>query len=104
MCAASKDGKKPYTAYIEVASFSDTINYREFFQEVGKYWMSLGGLPHWAKQWTYLPNIEEYLRKNYDNFTTFKGILKALSSDGTKGGAKLDKIFINSTMARLLEV
>jgi DNA-binding phage protein len=87
-----------HTAYIEILSFVGTETYRDFFKEIAKEWMKLGGVPHWAKQWSFLKDegIYKHLRDHYGpNMKTFTAVLEALN------GQKKD-IFLNKTMTTLL--
>ena len=92
------------TAYIEVLSFAGTDTYRELFKDIGQKWLELGGLPHWAKQWTFIPEIYETIQEKYGtNLHRFKTVLETLGSEAT-GGGETDpwKMFINSTMQSVL--
>lgn len=60
--------------------------------------MRLGGVPHWAKEWSFLEEegIFEHCRQHYgENMTKFSAILDAINGEGKE-------MFLNSTMKRLL--
>ena len=95
LCPASVGGKS-HTAYIEVLSFVGNEDYEEAFKEVAQEWMKLGGIPHWAKQWTFIPGIMDHIRDAYgDNLVKFAKVRKALGVD------KQD-MFLNKTMREVL--
>ena len=92
-----------HTAFIEILSFAGTENYKDFFTKIGKKWMELGGVPHWCKQWTFLQHhgIFKHIHEYYgDNLVKFRQVLQSLSSENSQ----LCKLFINSTMERVLDV
>ena len=92
-----------HTTYIEVISYVGTENYKDIFTKIGKRWMELGGVPHWCKQWTFLQHhgIFEHIHEYYgDNLVKFRRVLQSLSSQNSQ----LCKLFINSTMERVLDV
>ena len=92
------------TAYIEVLSFAGTDTYRELFKNIGQRWLELGGLPHWAKQWTFIPGIYQTLQDSYGaNLQRFKTVLETLGANATGSGETVPwKMFINSTMQKVL--
>ena len=49
--------------YVEIVSVQGTRGWEKFCIDVGKEWMALGGVPHLAKQWDFLPNIENHIHK-----------------------------------------
>lgn len=60
--------------------------------------MRLGGVPHWAKEWSFLDGegIFQHLRDHYgENLTKFSSVLNAVN------GEKKD-LFLNRAMSRLL--
>lgn len=91
-----------HTAFLEMLSFAGTKRYKDFFKEVAEKWISLGGVPHWCKQWTFLEDegvgIFEHVQDKYhDNLVKFNQILQTLSgSDGA--------MFVNKTMQKLLDI
>ncbi|XP_063418329.1 uncharacterized protein LOC134701115 [Mytilus trossulus] len=84
--------------FIEVLSVINTKQWTRFCTEVGLKWMKLGGIPHLAKQWDFLPNIEDYIYKSkkiqIDEFTKQ---LKESNAD-PKG------MFLNESIKRLLRL
>lgn len=49
--------------YIEVLSVVDTKGWEKFCIDVGTEWMALDGIPHLAKQWDFLPGVEDHIYK-----------------------------------------
>lgn len=47
--------------YIEVLSVVNTIGWEEFCKDVAVQWMLLDGVPHLAKQWDFIPDIEDHI-------------------------------------------
>lgn len=76
-----------YTFYLEILSYEDTDKALIFFKEVAAYWMTIesGGvkpLPHWGKQWSFIPGMNTYLREGYgDKIEMFKNIRDHLKVD-----------------------
>ena len=98
LCPASL-GDEEHIAYIEVLSTVGTPGYEEFFGDVGKKWIDLGGVPHWHKQWELLNrpdfNIYHYLRRKYGkNMETFMKVHRQLNLDP-------DLIFMNKMMGKV---
>ncbi len=101
----SSIGDYTHVAYIEVLSTSGTQGYEQYFTDVAKAWIDLGGIPHWHKQWAFLKDCEignseqtifEYIRSKYgDNMTKFKQVRSELNLDPA------DR-FLNSTMRDVL--
>ena len=86
------------TFYIQILGFNVTTDYTPFFDDVAKVWFTLGGLPHWHKEWTFLTNAKHFLHLNYQgNLNKFEEIRKALDVDP-------DDLFRNETMTNLFEI
>lgn len=107
LCPATKrpGDETTHTAYLEILSFGGTKNYQKFFTEVGKKWMSLGGVPHWCKQWTFLEDsgIIGHIHKFYgENLVKFREVLKLLNKED-EGDGWCD-IFVNSSMMTILDL
>ena len=103
LCPASKmghDDTSTHTAYLEILSFTGTKNYRKLFNDVGKKWMELGGLPHWCKQWSFLGDeIISHIHSKYgDNLRKYREVLKTLCREGDG----VNEMFINSTMKTVI--
>lgn len=91
-----------HTAYLELIDAAHTHNMMQYYKSIAEQWMKLGGIPHWTKLWTQVPGVFPHVRAHFGkNLTTFKKILRKLGSNNSQ---ELSKIFINSTMERLLEV
>lgn len=98
--------KDTHIAYIEVLSTSGTPGYEEYFKDVAKKWMELGGIPHWHKQWSFLTpptsdssseeSIYDYIKRKYgaDRLGTFNKVRKVLDPND---------IFLNETMEKVLK-
>ena len=56
-------GGSGHVLYIEVLSIAGTKGWTQFSTEVGTQWMALGGVPHLAKEWDYLPGVESHIHK-----------------------------------------
>ena len=59
--------------------------------------MRLGGVPHWAKEWSFLEGegIFEHLHNHYgENMAKFSAILDAINGKGKE-------MFLNKTMKKL---
>ena len=97
--SAQGDANVTNYAYIEVLSFAGTDSYRELFKEIGEEWLKLGGLPHWAKQWTHIDGIFDKIQEGYgENLEKFKKVFDHL---GSTDPAHKD-IFVNSTLQKIL--
>ena len=59
------NGGSGHVLYIEILSVAGTQGWEDFCKEIAKEWIALGGIPHLAKQWDFLPNIEEDINKVY---------------------------------------
>lgn len=101
LCPASI-GDEEHVAYIEVLSTTGTPGYEQFFTDVAKEWVKLGGVPHWQKQWEFLnelqPDMEifSYVREKYGkNIEEFLKVYDQLHLDP-------DGVFMNDTMKKLL--
>ena len=71
-----------HTACLGVESSFKTQDYLAFFTEVAEAWKALGGIPHWQKQWTFIPNISSYLRERYaEKMTHFLDVRRELDVD-----------------------
>ena len=59
LCPAVKRNvdKSTHTILVGILSYVSTQSHKELFQELGKEWKNLGGIPHWYKQWTFLEDI-----------------------------------------------
>jgi len=100
---SSKDlGGSGKTLHMEVLGIADQPdnNWENFTKEVANKWLQIkpGGktpIPHWAKQWSYLPDIIPCVQKGYgDAMTTFKKQLTA--------GGESYSIFLNETLNQVL--
>jgi len=75
-------------------------NWENFTKEVTNKWLQIkpGGktpIPHWAKQWSYLPDIIPYVQKGYgEAMTTFKKQLTA--------GGESYSVFLNETLNQVI--
>ena len=100
LCPASL-GNEEHIAYIEILSTAGTPGYEQFFADVGKKWIDLGGVPHWYKMWELLnqPNFDVYafLRSKYGkNMKTFMRVHRQLNLDP-------DLIFMNKMMGKVFQ-
>ena len=79
--------KQGHTLYLEVLSFEDSEYAIPFFKEVAEYWKTLEcegvkPVPHWGKQWRFIPNINEYFRECFgENMKKFKEVRANLKVD-----------------------
>ncbi|XP_071149077.1 L-gulonolactone oxidase-like [Mytilus edulis] len=86
------------TFTIEVLSIVDTKGWRKFATDVGKEWMALDGVPHLAKQWDFLPGIEDHIYKHMgQHIDAFKEQLQ-------KSGADPNGMFLNKSIRKLLRL
>ncbi|CAB4015885.1 Hypothetical predicted protein [Paramuricea clavata] len=66
------------TLYIEVLGLAGQENWEDYSKEIAAKWMDMkingmAPLPHWAKQWSYLDGIDDYIKKGYgENLKTFR--------------------------------
>ena len=47
----------------QVLCLEGTPGWGEFCQQVADIWIPLGAYPHWAKEWSNLKGIEDYMKK-----------------------------------------
>lgn len=92
LCPASI-GDKDHILYIEVLSVVNTPGVHDYFKAIGDGWKTLGGIPHWQKQWTFLDDngsMINYIKMKYgENLAKFKQIRAAMAVDP-------DDMFVNS--------
>ena len=75
----------------------------EFFLEVAEFWETLEcdrvkPLPHWGKQWSLIPGINQYLREGYgENMKKFKEVHESQHVD-------LQNMFTNGTLQDIFEL
>ena len=101
LCPAVKRDvdQSTHTAFVELVSFARTQSHEKFFQEIGKKWIELGGVPHWCKLWTFLEDdgIFEHIHKHYgDNISKFRELLQTLNGD--------NRMFVNETIKKVLQL
>ena len=53
--------------YLEVLAFAGQKNWEEYTKEIADKWMQMringkAPFPHWAKQWSYLNDIDNYIK------------------------------------------
>ncbi|KAK3099148.1 hypothetical protein FSP39_000135 [Pinctada imbricata] len=82
--------------YCEVLSVSGTPGWEDFCIYVAEEWMKLGGIPHLAKEWSFIPNVEKAIKTKM-----MKGIT-SFTTQLSKSGADPNGMFLNSTLQRLL--
>ncbi|KAJ8306718.1 hypothetical protein KUTeg_015759 [Tegillarca granosa] len=56
-------GGSGHVFYVEVLSVDGTNGWDEFCIELGIEWMKLGGMPHLAKEWDFIPGAYEHIRQ-----------------------------------------
>ena len=56
-------GGSGHVVYIEILSVVDTKGWEKFCIDVAKEWMALDGVPHLAKQWDFIPGVEDHINK-----------------------------------------
>ncbi|KAL3888026.1 hypothetical protein ACJMK2_000409 [Sinanodonta woodiana] len=100
LCPASivknKSAKDPKVVYLEILSLGGTKGWEDFCVLIGTEWMKLGGVPHLAKQWDFLPNIHSYVREKFGNrFDSFRHQL-------LQSGADPSSMFLNSGLEQLI--
>ena len=101
LLSAAAPGDYTSTCFIEVISFSGTVDYLKFFGIIGKKFLDLGGIPHWPKQWAFLEKCDNVdmraiLWERFgDNMSKFVSAREALKVDETN-------LFLNTTMGHLL--
>ena len=96
LLSPSAPGEKSHTACIDLIGLAGVPAHLQFFDEIAQEWMKLGGIPHWAKQWTSIPGIMDHIRDAYGaNLVKFAKVRKALGVD------KQD-MFLNKTMREVL--
>ncbi|XP_076088204.1 uncharacterized protein LOC143058614 isoform X2 [Mytilus galloprovincialis] len=86
------------TFTIEILSIVDTKGWEKFATDVGKEWLALDGVPHLAKQWDFLPGIEDHIYKHMgQHIDAFKEQLQ-------KSGADPNGMFLNKSIRKLLRL
>ncbi|KAK3099311.1 hypothetical protein FSP39_002463 [Pinctada imbricata] len=90
------DGGTGQVLYIEVLSVAGTPGWEDFCKYVAGKWLDMGGIPHLAKQWSFIPNIEKRINdKMGHNISSFKEQLEKSEADS-------NGIFLNDTLRKLL--
>ncbi|XP_071128649.1 L-gulonolactone oxidase-like [Mytilus edulis] len=91
-------GGSGHMLYIEVLSVVDTKGWEKFCIDVGTEWMALDGIPHLAKQWDFLPGVEDHIYKHMGQH------IDAFREQLTKSGADPNGMFLNKSLRKLLRL
>ncbi|KAJ8311429.1 hypothetical protein KUTeg_010784 [Tegillarca granosa] len=104
MCPAvignPKNGGSGHVVYLEILSVIGTEGWEDFCKEIGTEWMKYGGVPHLAKQWSFLPGIDAHIRQMFgSNMVQFLKELKASKADpdGIFQNDRLQELFYSKT-------
>ncbi|KAK3102691.1 hypothetical protein FSP39_013180, partial [Pinctada imbricata] len=91
-------GGSGHVFYIEVLSVAGTKGWEKFCTVIGKEWSAMGGIPHLAKQWDFLPNIEDEINSKMGNS------INAFKEQLARSGADPNGMFMNNGMRKLLKL
>ncbi|XP_062601808.1 L-gulonolactone oxidase-like [Saccostrea cucullata] len=92
------NGGSGHVFCIEIISVTGTKGWEKFSIDVGREWMALGGVPHLAKQWDYLPGIHRHIQEKMClELKTFKEQLETSKAD-PRG------MFLNKGLKQLLNL
>ncbi|CAC5357779.1 unnamed protein product [Mytilus coruscus] len=91
-------GGSGHVLYIEIISIVDTKGWEKFSINVGKEWMALDGVPHLAKDWDFLPGIEDHIYKHMGQH------INAFKKQLNKSGADPNGMFLNKSLQKLLRL
>ncbi|CAC5363241.1 unnamed protein product [Mytilus coruscus] len=91
-------GGSGHVLYIEIVSVVNTKGWEKFSIDVGKEWMALDGVPHLAKEWDFLPGIEDHIYKHMGQH------INAFKEQLTKSGADPNGMFLNKSLQKLLRL
>ncbi|XP_052079585.1 L-gulonolactone oxidase-like isoform X2 [Mytilus californianus] len=91
-------GGSGHVVYIEILSVVDTKGWEKFCTDVGREWMALDGVPHLAKQWDFLPGVEEHIYKHMGQH------INAFKEQLNKSGADQNGMFLNKSLKKLLRL
>ncbi|XP_076088202.1 L-gulonolactone oxidase-like isoform X2 [Mytilus galloprovincialis] len=91
-------GGSGHVVYIEILSVVDTKGWEKFCIDVAKEWMALDGVPHLAKQWDFIPGVEDHINKYMGQH------IDAFKEQLTKSGADPNGMFLNKSIRKLLRL
>ncbi|XP_063412030.1 uncharacterized protein LOC134694861 [Mytilus trossulus] len=91
-------GGSGHVVYIEILSLVDTKGWEKFCIDVAKEWMALDGVPHLAKQWDFIPDVEDHIYKHMGQH------IEAFKEQLTKSGADPNGMFLNKSIRKLLRL
>ena len=100
LCPAIVGQKTIHSFYIQVLParlFYKTETIKDYYSGIADKWFKLGGVPHWHKDWSYLPGVNAHLYEIYGwRLMKFEEVRKILGVDP-------NNLFCNETMTKLLE-
>ena len=68
---------------------------QHFYKAIAEKWYKLGGIPHWHKDWDYLPGIDDQIKKVYGwRIQKFEEIRKEVDPG---------ELFLNERMKKLFQ-
>ena len=89
---------KDHSFYLQVLlpRFSYTIpDCQHFYKALAEKWFELGGIPHWHKDWDYLPGVDDKIKKAYGwRIQRFEEIRKDVDPK---------ELFLNERMKKLFQ-
>ncbi|CAB4018458.1 FAD linked oxidase domain-containing [Paramuricea clavata] len=91
------------TLYLEVVGLAGQENWEDYSKEIAGEWMAMkingmAPLPHWAKQWSYLDGIDDYIKEGYgDNLKTFRKQVMKQPERLLFSNARLNKVIFQDS-------
>ena len=100
LCPAVVGQETIHSFYIQVLPgrlFYSIDTIRDYYSAIATEWFKLGGVPHWHKEWSFLPDVNAHLHKVYGwRLMKFEEVRKTLGVDP-------HDLFRNETMTKLFE-
>ena len=58
-----ENGGSGHVFFIEVLSLSNTAGFEDFCIDIAGKWLQMGGTPHLAKDWKFIPGIMDHIKQ-----------------------------------------
>ena len=89
---------KDHSFYVQVLNPRYSLSIpvlRAFHTALAEKWYKLDGIPHWHKDWDYLPGIDDHIKKVYEGrIQQFEDIRKQVDPN---------ELFLNKRMKKLFQ-